>query len=169
VKVNIEPLKSEELSILVNISRTTFYDTFYKQNTEEDMELFIKSAFNLEVLHAEFCDASNHFFLAKVDKEIAGYLKLSTAASAELAGEVLEISRIYVAKEKLGLGVGRALMEFAIAFAGRKSKKIIFLGVWEHNKKAILFYKKFGFRKFGEHVFMVGKDAQIDWLMKKEL
>jgi ribosomal protein S18 acetylase RimI-like enzyme len=41
--------------------------------------------------------------------------------------------------------------------------------VWEHNQKAIQFYRKWGFEKFGEHFFMVGNDKQNDWLMKKEL
>jgi diamine N-acetyltransferase len=83
--------------------------------------------------------------------------------------DVLEISRIYVVKEKLGLGVGKALMEFAISFAKDLNKKAICLGVWEHNERAIRFYKSFGFEKFDEHIFMVGNDAQTDWLMKMEL
>ncbi|HSU51405.1 MAG TPA: GNAT family N-acetyltransferase, partial [Segetibacter sp.] len=61
------------------------------------------------------------------------------------------------------------LMEFAISFAVSNQKTVIFLGVWEHNKKAISFYEKLGFKKFGEHLFMLGKDAQTDWLMKKDV
>jgi len=48
-------------------------------------------------------------------------------------------------------------------------KEIVWLGVWEKNNRAISFYKKWGFEKFGEHSFTLGDDIQNDWLMKKEL
>jgi len=41
--------------------------------------------------------------------------------------------------------------------------------VWEHNIKAIAFYKKFGFEQFGSHIFMLGDDIQTDILMRKNL
>ncbi|MCW3110327.1 MAG: Prolyl aminopeptidase [Segetibacter sp.] len=168
--LKIEPVKNEELTILLNISRKTFYDTFHEKNTDEDMELFLESTFNPDVLKFEMSEAFNYFFFAKMDNEIAGYLKLSTAKIPHLDElDVLEISRIYVLKEKLGSGVGKELMEFAISFAKQLAKKTICLGVWEHNQRAITFYKSFGFEKFDEHIFMVGNDAQTDWLMKKEL
>jgi ribosomal protein S18 acetylase RimI-like enzyme len=46
---------------------------------------------------------------------------------------------------------------------------MIWLGVWEHNEHAISFYKKFGFEQFGDHIFMLGNDAQTDLLLKKNL
>jgi len=169
MSLKIEPIGSEELFLLEKICRKTFYDTFHKQNTKEDMELFLDSSFNTAVLRFELSQPFNHFFFAKMDDEIVAYLQLSTARSLELVGAVLEISRIYVLQESIGAGIGKALMEFAFSFARQMNKSIVFLGVWEHNEKAISFYKRFGFKKFGEHIFMVGKDAQTDWLMKKEL
>ncbi len=169
MSLKIEPIGIEELDQLEKICRKTFYDTFHAQNTKDDMEIFLDSSFNSEVLRFEMLQPFNHFFFAKLNNVIAGYLQLSTAKSLELVGEVLEISRIYVTKENLGLGIGKALMEFSLSFAKNAHKKIVYLGVWEHNDTAIMFCKKYGFKKFSEHIFMVGKDAQTDWLMKKEL
>ena len=169
MEIKIEPLRSDELVTLTQISQTTFYDTFHEQNTKEDIELFIETCLSSDVIEAEVSNPDNRFFFAKIGTTVAGYIKLSTAASKELAGEVLEISRIYVTEEMQGRGVGKALMEFAISFAVSNQKTVIFLGVWEHNKKAISFYEKLGFKKFGEHLFMLGKDAQTDWLMKKDV
>jgi ribosomal protein S18 acetylase RimI-like enzyme len=53
--------------------------------------------------------------------------------------------------------------------AREKNKQLIWLGVWEHNERALAFYLKWGFERFGEHIFMLGDDTQTDWLMKKEL
>jgi ribosomal protein S18 acetylase RimI-like enzyme len=45
----------------------------------------------------------------------------------------------------------------------------LWLGVWEHNARAIAFYRKYGFQRIGEHVFPVGSDPQIDWLFARPL
>lgn len=170
MKIIIEPIRSDELSLLTDISRKTFYDTYYRQNTIENMHYFLDSTFNPSVLQNEMTDPLNFFFFAKTAEDVAGYLKLSLNNDADdTKKNVLEIARIYVTSAKIGSGVGKALMQFAISFAKEHSKKSIYLGVWEHNFKAIDFYKKFGFKKFGEHVFMVGNDEQNDWLMKLEL
>jgi len=60
-------------------------------------------------------------------------------------------------------------MEHCIKLAAEKNKELIWLGVWERNQRAISFYQKFGFEKFGEHDFVLGNDVQTDWLMKKML
>ena len=45
----------------------------------------------------------------------------------------------------------------------------MWLGVWEENKRAIRFYQKNGFVEFDKHIFILGKDAQTDILMRKKL
>jgi ribosomal protein S18 acetylase RimI-like enzyme len=49
---------------------------------------------------------------------------------------------------------------------GRRSD-VVWLGVWEHNPKAIAFYKKLGFGEVGEQVFPLGSDAQRDIVMAR--
>jgi len=60
-------------------------------------------------------------------------------------------------------------MNTCLEYAREGGHDVVWLGVWEHNERAIAFYKKWGFTQFGEHTFMLGKDAQTDWLLKKEL
>jgi ribosomal protein S18 acetylase RimI-like enzyme len=60
-------------------------------------------------------------------------------------------------------------MEAAIQIAMDHKKAVIWLGVWEHNRRAIDFYIKWGFKRFGEHIFMLGEDAQTDLLLRKTL
>ncbi len=42
----------------------------------------------------------------------------------------------------------------------------LWLGVWEKNEPAILFYEKQGFVPFDTHGFMLGNDLQTDILMR---
>jgi len=51
----------------------------------------------------------------------------------------------------------------------KTGKSFLWLGVWEKNIRAISFYKEHGFVKFGKHPYYIGKDKQMDWLMRYEL
>jgi ribosomal protein S18 acetylase RimI-like enzyme len=44
---------------------------------------------------------------------------------------------------------------------------VAWLGVWEHNPRAIAFYRKSGFVEVGDHVFPVGRDPQRDVVMAR--
>ena len=77
----------------------------------------------------------------------------------------LEIERIYLKKKFQGKGLGKKMIEFAKEKAIQKKKNRIWLGVWEKNPKAIGFYEKVGFEKIGTHIFKVGNDEQIDYVM----
>jgi ribosomal protein S18 acetylase RimI-like enzyme len=81
----------------------------------------------------------------------------------------LEIERIYVAKEYFGKQLGKYLLDACIHHARKNNDRVIWLGVWEHNPRAISFYRKSGFEKFSEHTFILGTDHQTDWLMMKTL
>jgi ribosomal protein S18 acetylase RimI-like enzyme len=60
-------------------------------------------------------------------------------------------------------------MQASVAIAQAQGKQAIWLGVWEHNQRAIQFYTAWGFEKVGEHDFQLGNDVQRDWIMQKKL
>jgi ribosomal protein S18 acetylase RimI-like enzyme len=152
-------------------SRQTFYDTFAAFNTKENMDKFMNESFSMDRLMAEVGAEGNIFILALLDGELAGYAKITESNNPPGLGHVsaIEIARIYAGQKVIGQGVGKALMAECLRLAALKNKQMIWLGVWEHNERAISFYKKIGFEKFGEHDFVLGDDVQTDWLMKKDL
>ena len=161
----------EDAELVADISRQTFYDTFAADNTEEDMTKFLDEQFTKGRLMLEVGSAENIFLLAQSGDVVAGYLKLREGRRLTPFEWLrsLEIARIYVVKDFIGQGVGRLLMQAAIDIATQKEKEVIWLGVWERNRRAIDFYKSWGFEKFGECDFLLGNDLQRDWLMKKHL
>ena len=106
-----------------------------------------------------------------VDNAVTGYIKLNyNSAQTELQdANALEVERIYILQEHQGKQIGKHLLDFAIQTAIDKKMAYIWLGVWEHNNKAISFYKSKGFTQFGSHPFVLGTDEQTDILMRKEL
>lgn len=169
--ITIRQANEQDVKLIKNVSWQTFFDTFHPYNTKEDMELFLKTNFNEETVRNEITDKLNTFMVAYIRKQVAGYAKLSQSKNPPELGalKAIEISRIYTVKEKIGSGIGKALMEHCIKIAVEKNKDVIWLGVWEHNQRAIQFYRRWGFEKFEEQLFMLGNNRQNDWLMKKEL
>lgn len=74
-----------------------------------------------------------------------------------------------MAKEFHGKGLGSILLNNAIDIASTRKKLYIWLGVWEKNNKALLFYKRNGFYFINKHSFFMGEDEQIDFIMRKDL
>jgi len=169
--IRIREATTADATLIADLSRQTFYDAFARDNTPEDMDKFLNEQFTREKLMEEVGAANNVFLLAYVGNEVAGYVRLRETSNPLIMdnGPAVEIARIYAVQQSIGKGIGSALMQQCLDIARKKNARIIWLGVWEKNQKAIAFYTKWGFEKFGEHLFMLGNDPQTDWLMKKGL
>lgn len=169
--ISVRTCTHSDLDTLVSLGIKTFRDTFDEFNTPENMLLYINKTFTKKGVEKEMMEPGSVFFLAFDGRKAAGYAKVRASENPEELNGVsaLEIERLYVLKEYLGKRVGYMLMQTCLGLAKKKGSEMLWLGVWEHNERAISFYKKYGFEKFGQHVFMLGHDAQTDWLMKKTL
>jgi ribosomal protein S18 acetylase RimI-like enzyme len=169
--VYIRRANVQDAILIADLSRRTFYDSFQAFNTPENMEKFMNEQFSRERLIGEFYDPRNTFLLACQGDEILGYTKLreSEADSDRPGPGALEIVRIYTTQDAIGRGIGSLLMKEALSVARKKKFSVIWLGVWEHNDRAIAFYKKWGFERYGQHIFMLGDDAQTDLLFSMNL
>ncbi|HWK05276.1 MAG TPA: GNAT family N-acetyltransferase [Puia sp.] len=175
--VRIRLADKKDAALIYAISRRTFYDTFAVYNTQENMDLYLSQQLTAASMTAEVEDPENLFLLAYLEDQPVGYAQLRDrpilpglegAPAEEPEGEpAMEIVRLYAEQSTIGKGIGKALMTRCLEIAREKQKGWIWLGVWEHNQRAIGFYTKWGFEKFGEHVFMLGHDLQTDWEMKK--
>jgi ribosomal protein S18 acetylase RimI-like enzyme len=162
----------EDAALIADLSRQTFYDSFAHQNTPEDIAYYMDHQFTRESLMAEVGAPGNTFLLALLDgQQPVGYTRLLEHEPPPGMGEGagIEIVRLYAEQSVIGKGIGSALMQATVDLALTRGKQWIWLGVWEHNDRAIAFYTKWGFEKFGEHPFVLGSDEQTDWWMKKKL
>lgn len=169
--VIIRYAKREDAPVIAAISRETFYSTFAAQNKVEDMEKFMSEQFSTQRLMDQVGTPGNTFLLAYIEDRLVGYVRLLEGFPPDELQEfpTVEIARIYAVSDVIGKGVGSALMQRCIEIAHEKKKRSIWLGVWEKNERAIAFYTKWGFEKFGEHDFVLGNDVQRDWMMRKLL
>ena len=169
--LTIRRASAADAAALAELGRRTFGETFAADNRPEDMEAYTAAAFALERVAAELADPLAVWLVAEVGHAPVGYAKLYAGeAPEEVRGEgPVELVRLYVAREWLGRGAGAALMGACLEEARRGGHKTLWLGVWERNARARAFYRKWGFRDVGSHVFRLGSDAQTDVLMEREL
>lgn len=171
--LSIRQATSDDAKILTDLAYTTFWDAFahHPKNAPDDLNHYMRQAFNLEQITAELSDAKNIFLIAEIDGEPAGYSKIiiDNIEPGITADRPVELSRLYSHQKHLGQGVGQSLMEACCERARVEGRDVMWLGVWEYNPRAQRFYEKNGFRVVGSHVFLLGQDPQTDLLMQREL
>ncbi len=162
--------KIEEAQSLRDFLELTFKDTYSSQNSPEDIVKHVANKFNLETILAELQNDDYQYFVVKQGEEIVACCKVVKNHLLEgISKKTVEIERFYVHPAQKGKGLGRKLMDYCLVWAIKKHFELIWLGVWEHNLNAMAFYQKMGFQQFGTHVFVLGDDAQTDYVLTKEL
>lgn len=160
-----------DLDELLTLARTSFLQAFTAGNKPENVQAYLEEAFTERQLNQEMQHPASIFIVASLGGKLVGYTKLNLAAAqADVKDfDSVEVARLYTLEEVWGTGLGQMLLDAAIAFARQEGKTIVWLGVWEHNARAIRFYEKNGFKTFGSHPFPFGDEVQNDWLMRVEL
>ena len=160
-----------DLEPLVALARRCYAEAFGTEKYPDNpIEAFINDHVTLSTYTTEFADKRSSFWLAENEAgEAMGFLKLRRHAPPRRLSErnALEVVRIYLLEQHIGHGYGRQLMEFCLDYARSQGNKAVYLGVWEHNASAQVFYRKQGFVPFGWHVFPFGGERQRDIWMSR--
>lgn len=167
----IKRVTTDDVKDLQEVSRQTFKETFGQYNTKQDMAEFLDEAYDLQKLTKEIENPDSEFYFILVKNQVAGYLKVNekSAQTEKVADNALEVERIYLKNEFQHRGLGLVLIKLAQEIANKKNKSNMWLGVWEKNFNAQRFYQKDGFERISQHTFVVGDDAQTDFILVKKL
>lgn len=164
----LKPLNVFDSETLLSFAKASFINTYAHLNTPENMAIYLENNFTIEKIKTELADTKNIFTGIFLNDTLVGYTKLrsNNYDNIEQNKSALELERIYVAKNLQGLKIGQKLIEQCLAYSQKNNYSELWLGVWEHNEKAIAFYKKMGFEIFSSHIFLLGTDEQNDLLMR---
>ena len=177
----INKVTEKELPTLIALARETFIAAFEKQNNPDDFAAYVNTAFTFAVFKNELYTEGSVFYLVYNNNELIGYFKLNhnkiphdginVISEFQLmhTQEMTELERIYLTENTHGKGFATLMMNEIVRLCKLENSALIWLGVWENNLKAIKFYQKADFAKFGEHIFIIGDDPQTDWLMWKRI
>jgi diamine N-acetyltransferase len=149
---------------LAEFGARTFREAFESDNTIEDMNRHLESAFSPSRQLREIEDPRIDTLLVTDAQSWLGFAQLRAGQLSEGVPEQgsVELWRFYVDRPWHGQGVAAALMDAAKDRARRRGALSMWLGVWERNARAQAFYRKHGFERVGRKVFVVGSDPQTD-------
>lgn len=167
----VRPATLADAEALTELSRSTFMDTYAVHNTPEDMALYLRQSLTVEQWKVILATPSHLVLLLEDEDGLAGYTEIRTGftPASIVTPSPIELSRLYIRKDRFGRGLGAALMSAAVEQARRWGGTALWLGVWQKNERAVAFYRKSGFEVVGTQVFPLGKDLQDDWIMMRKL
>ena len=148
--IQIKPVTVTDLLILKDIAIQSYSD-HYLHLWYDGGDWYLKKCFTLAVLEEEFNNENSSFFIAWLNNEPAGFLKINKhAAWGEInAKDGLELERVYLTKAASGKGIGKKFMDITIGMAIDLNKKFVWLKAMDSSRGAIAFYHKMGFELCG--------------------
>lgn len=171
-KAALREAQSSDARLLAQLGARLFEQTFASANDPQDMRAYLTESFSVDRQTAELEDDARVAWIAEdAGKAAVGYamLRRGTRSDGVDAAAPAEVERVYVDHGWHGRQVGQALIDACVDQARTWHCDVVWLAVWEHNARAIAFYKKMRFETVGSQTFMLGRDEQRDLVMARRL
>jgi len=179
----VRPATAQDAAQISALGTHVFSVSFGHTVTPEQLQSYLEESYSEAAIAADIADVHKDMIVAtsnatqkegenEREERILGFALLTRNSSEPCIAHLektVELQRIYIHPDSHGKGVGRALASRLEEMAREQGFRHIWLGVWEHNRKAKKVYEKFGYEKVGEHDFDLGGDVQRDWIMVKGL
>ena len=162
----VRDARPDEAPLISALAHQTFRETYAAQTRPEDMDAFLAEAYRPTEIAPTLTDPRHRWFVAELEGSAVGFMHLVGGehhASVQGQNPVL-LAEIYLKASHQGVGLGAAMMRKAIDTA-RSMGDVLWLGVWEHNARAIEFYRRWGFDQVGDTSFTFGSERQRDIVM----
>ena len=169
--IQVRRARLADAGTLAALAEATFRETFAAANRAADMDAHCRASYGEAIQAREIADTRRVTLLCECAGATIGYAQLRwpPAPAGVPAPSAGEIQRFYLVSKWQGRGVARTLMDACLEAMRERGSGAVWLGVWEHNLRAIAFYRKAGFAAVGEHVFTLGNDPQRDLIMARPL
>lgn len=156
-----------DAAALAAFGARTFLDTFGPANDAAHIRAYLDDAFNLAQQTGELADPDTTVLLGSLGGALVAYAQMRRSPVPACVAQVgaIELQRFYLDRAVHGSGTASKLMQAVHTAAAALGAGHIWLGVWEHNPRAIAFYAKCGYVDVGSKTFDVGPDRQTDRVM----
>jgi ribosomal protein S18 acetylase RimI-like enzyme len=160
---------------LAHLARQTFIDTYSALNDPEDVRLHCDKNFGIAQQLTEIENPDYAVILIWQQQELIAFAQVVRRSLPESADvqehpeDAIALFRYYVKKEWHGKGVAQILMQAAEQAAREFGASHLWLGMWEHNARALAFYQKVGFAHVGWMDYDFGGKVERDYVLLKGL
>lgn len=167
----LRPAILEDAATLADLGVRTFRETFEPLYAPADFDAFLANAYGPAIQRVELADLARPALVLEEEGVPAGFaqLWLDHHEPCVTGRHPAELQRIYLLRTAQGGGRGAALLAACEALVRTRGADVLWLGVWEHNARALAFYARGGFREVGEHGFRIGTRLDRDLILAKGL
>lgn len=190
--ITLRHAKPSDAASISQIGAYTFGTTFGYSMPPADLKAYLDSSYSIEATTKDISDPNKDMVVATItppqsqpqsqtstpgpteEDTVVGFALLTRGTtepclSTYSSDTIIELQRLYIHPQHQGLGAGNLLARELESLARRLRYKYMWLGVWEENFKAQKVYGKLGYKRVGEHEFVMGEEIQTDWILVKEL
>jgi GNAT superfamily N-acetyltransferase len=163
----IRSAMASDAAALAAIGCKGFAATHRNAVPENEMRAVLASTWSEKELADLIANHEVQTMVAEVDQQIVGLACLNPTYRPTYLRrpKPVELGRFYLHLEWMGFGVGSALMVQALRQAAMQSFDICWLRVWQGNKSAIQFYRRWGFTTISADYYAVGSTLVPVWVM----
>lgn len=156
---------------LADLARQTFVETYAEQNDAEQIRTHCEKNFGIAQQSKEIADPNYVVILAFHDQQLVGFAQVvnNPAPASIEADNAVALYRYYVKKEWHGKGIAQPLLAEAEKAAKTFGANQLWLGMWEHNARALAYYQKVGFQHVGWMDYEFGGVIERDYVLLKRL
>ncbi|MBL4619225.1 MAG: GNAT family N-acetyltransferase [Marinicaulis sp.] len=154
---------------LALVAEETFTQAFGHLYKQEDLNLFLQKHHTAGNYREHIADPASSVWLAREeDGKIVGYIVagpcgLPAPNMPENSGELL---RFYILDKYKGMGLGKRMLGLALDWL-QENYAHLYLSVYAENHSAQRLYEYFGFEKIHKYMYMVGNQADPEFIMKR--
>jgi len=171
-RLTLRPATPADVPALSRLAIDAFNAKFGALYSARDLATFLAESLEEGPMAAELAKPSNLIQLAEADGALVGYCKISLVCGFPghaRGAKVMELKQLYAAAGATGLGIGKALMDWAMdQFAARGADEVQ-LSVYSENHGAHRFYERYGFGKVADITFKVGQQYDPEYLFARML
>jgi GNAT superfamily N-acetyltransferase len=146
----------DELAVIRDLAIEIWPEVFNSIVPPAQVDFMLSTAYNLEALRRAGA-GGEHFHLAWLDGLIVGYLALTDFGDGHG-----KLNKIYLRKTVRGLGLGRKMLEFAVAWGRGRDLNYLVLNVNRRNVRALQVYREAGWVHFGDELIDIGQGFVCD-------
>lgn len=171
--VLIRSARPHDAEAIAALGRSTFIETFIDgfgiPYPPADLERYLDASFAVATTRERLLDTAEAWWIAERDGEVLGFANAgpNTLPHPEGRPTHAELRRLYITKRAQGTGLGRRLLETALAWMSAHTDGPLWIGVWSGNLKAQKLYAAYGFEKAGEYKYPVGSWYDDELILRR--
>lgn len=156
-----------DIPAISHLATESFVAKFGHLYSAENLDSFLAENLSEPAIAGELANPARVYRLAESGGRLVGYCKIGLGCGFPehaRGTNVMELKQLYTASDATGMGIGKALMDWAMEqFAARRADEVQ-ISVYAYNDGAQRFYQRYGFEKVADITFRVGDHIDPEFL-----